>query len=56
MRWAVAFIFALFAATSARAADVLVLCYHDVRDDVEGNPMQVIAARGPVPPRHARHR
>ena len=40
---------ALFAATSARAADVLVLCYHDVRDEVEGSPVQVLPDVGRFP-------
>jgi biofilm PGA synthesis lipoprotein PgaB len=40
---------ALFAAGSARAADVLVLCYHDVRDEVEGSPVQVLPDVGRFP-------
>jgi poly-beta-1,6-N-acetyl-D-glucosamine N-deacetylase len=42
-------ILALFAAASARAADVLVLCYHDVRDEVEGSPVQVLPDVGRFP-------
>jgi biofilm PGA synthesis lipoprotein PgaB len=42
-------ILALFAAASARAADVLVLCYHDVRDEVEGNPVQGLPDVGQFP-------
>jgi poly-beta-1,6-N-acetyl-D-glucosamine N-deacetylase len=49
MKWAVILILALFAAGSARADDVLVLCYHDVRDDVEGNPLQVLPNVGQFP-------
>ena len=42
-------ILVLFAAASARAADVLVLCYHDVRDEVEGSPVQVLPNVGRFP-------
>jgi biofilm PGA synthesis lipoprotein PgaB len=40
---------ALFAAPITRAADVLVLCYHDVRDDVQGVPLQTIPQVGQFP-------
>jgi biofilm PGA synthesis lipoprotein PgaB len=45
---------ALFAAPIARAAEVraaevLVLCYHDVRDDVAGDPLQTIPQVGQFP-------
>lgn len=42
MKWTAVLMLALFAASCARAEDVLVLCYHDVRDDVQGNPLQVL--------------
>jgi hypothetical protein len=48
------FLLALFAApitraAEVRAAEVLVLCYHDVRDDVQGNPLQTIPEVGQFP-------
>ena len=49
MRWALAFFFALFAAASARATDVVVLCYHDVRDEVGGNPSEGLRAAARFP-------
>jgi biofilm PGA synthesis lipoprotein PgaB len=42
-------IFALSAIAVARASDVVVLCYHDVRDDVEGNPVQALPDVGQFP-------
>ena len=36
-------------AADVRAADVLVLCYHDVRDDVEGMPLETIPQVGQFP-------